>query len=459
MGQRQTIKLGPQPGPQTMFLQSQADIVIFGGSAGGGKTYVLVYEPLRHVNNPLYTRVTFRLESPQIRNPGGLWDESLKLYGPLGLSPKQSTLEWKAVTGWKHKFAHLMLEADMFSWQGAQLVSIGWDELTHFSLRKFWYLQSRLRSMSGIRGYTHATCNPDPDSWVADFIEWWINQETGYPIPERAGKLRFFIRVNDELVWADTRDELVSRYPRDGKFAKSLTFIPSSVYDNKILMQNDPQYEATLRSLSLVERERLLKGNWKIRAAAGTVFKRHWFEIVDAAPAAATRIRYWDRAGTEPNESNKDPDWTAGLKLSRDANGIVYIEDVVRVRQTPFKVEETIKNTATQDGIETNIGIEQDPGQAGKAEANYYVRQLAGFKVKCYPVTKDKITRANPVSAQAEAGNIKIVRGRWNKDLLDELENFPAPEGKGHDDQVDALSGAFQALISIKQITPRAWTI
>jgi predicted phage terminase large subunit-like protein len=116
---------------------------------------------------------------------------------------------------------------------------------------------------------------------------------------------------------------------------------------------------------------------------------------------------------------------------------------MVRIQQSPLGVQNAIKNTASQDGISVRIGIEQDPGQAGVSEADYLVRLLQGYNVKTFKATQDKVTRALPVSSQAEAGNIKILQALWNEDLLRELENFP--EGS-HDDIVDTLSGAFLML-------------
>lgn len=116
---------------------------------------------------------------------------------------------------------------------------------------------------------------------------------------------------------------------------------------------------------------------------------------------------------------------------------------MVRIQESPLGVQHAIRNTASADGFEVLIGIEQDPGQAGVFEAQHIARQLSGFNVRLTKPSKDKITRANPVSAQAEAGNIKIVAGKWNEDFIKELENFP--EG-AHDDIVDALSGAFNMM-------------
>ncbi len=177
------------------------------------------------------------------------------------------------------------------------------DELTHFTESQFWYLVSRNRSMSGVRGYVRATCNPDPDSFVATLITWCIDQETGFPIPERAGKIRWVLRINDTLHWGNTRQELIEQFrgkvPNEALQPKSVTFIPASLNDNALLMKSGPGYYANLLALPTVERERLLGGNWKIRASAGLYFQRRWLKVAAALPADIRLVRSWDLAGTE----------------------------------------------------------------------------------------------------------------------------------------------------------------
>ncbi len=174
----------------------------------------------------------------------------------------------------------------------------------------------------------------------------------------------------------------------------------------------------------------------------GGFFQRNWFEIVDAAPVTGKVCRYWDLAATEQDGKN-DPDWTVGHKMRRDRQGIFYIEDVDRFQGSAFKVEARIVNTASQDGRLCKIGLEQEPGASGKLVANYYTRVLSGYNVKVDSPSASKTVRASPFAAQAEAGNVKLVRGPWNKAYLDELCEFP--NGK-HDDQVDGSSGAFHQL-------------
>lgn len=436
--------VGPQPGPQTAFLSSSADIAIYGGAAGGGKTYALVLEPLRHFDNPLFGAVVFRRNTTQVRNEGGLWHESYKLYTQYDAHPRAAFLEWIFPSGMRLKYAHLENENTVYDWQGSQIPLIGFDELTHFEESQFWYMLSRNRSTSGVPGYIRATCNPDADSWVRKLIDWWIDFE-GYPIPDRSGVLRWFIRIDDTLIWADTREELLEQYGADQQ-PKSLTFIPSTLEDNKILMQTDPSYKANLMALSRVERMRLLGGNWDVRATAGMMFQREWFTVLDAIPSGwIQQLRFWDRAATKPNEVNKDPDWTRGLKLYRYPNDTYLIADIRSMRDTPGQVEKLIKNTASHDTQACRIMSQKDPGSAGVMEAEKFIRMLQGYDVRTVTFNKKKEVRAKPVSAQCEAGNIFVLRAPWNEEFFRELENFP--EG-AHDDQVDVLSGAYNALSS-----------
>ena len=436
------MEIRPQPGPQEAFLASPADIAIYGGAAFGGKTFALLLEGARHSDNPQFGAVIFRRTTKQITNEGGLWDTATSIYPLMGAKPNQSSLTYTWPSGAALSFAHLEHEKNKLDWQGAQVALLGFDELTHFTPGQFWYLVSRNRSTSGVKPYIRATCNPDPDSFVAELIAWWIDQDTGYAIPERSGVLRWFVRIGNTLHWADTPEELQVQFPTIPP--KSLTFIASSFTDNQIGLKADPGYVANLAALPTVERERLMRGNWKVKAAAGDYFKRSYFQIVDAAPAAARRIRYWDRAATEPSEQNPDPDWTAGLRLSETPDGRYYVEHVERFRGTPGKVAARIKATAEQDSASVPVGIEEDPGQAGKFESATYVRELRGFMVLLQSPQGDKEVRATPVSIKASQGMVYVVRGAWNEAFFNELESFP----KGKKDQVDAFSGAYNLLLS-----------
>lgn len=397
--------------------------------------------------------VIFRRTSPQIRNEGGLWDTSEQLYPMVGFYPKESTLEWEHPdSGVTIKFAHIQYEKDKYDWDGSQIPFIGFDELIHFTESQFFYLLTRNRSLCGVKPYVRAGTNPDVDSWVAKLIAWWIDQDEtspnyGLPIPERAGVVRWFVRVNETLVWADSREELHEQYPAIP--AKSLTFIPAKLQDNAILMKENPEYLANLMAQSRVERERLLGGNWKIRPTAGLFFQRGWFPIIEAAPPAKLTCRYWDLAGTEaPDESDAGgPAWTAGVRMSRSLRGGYVIEHVARERLSPFGVENMIKNMAEQDGPNVWQVLERDPGQAGKYQGQAYSRLLDGHRVYITAVPKkSKEERVTQFSAQCESGNISVVRNSaWNESLFLELEQFPDGPYK---DQVDAAGGAYRFLLN-----------
>jgi predicted phage terminase large subunit-like protein len=438
-------QIRPQLGPQERFLATPADIAIYGGAAGGGKSYGLLLEPLRHIANKKFGAVIFRRQMTDVLKEGGLWDVSGELYGSLGAKSNQQQHNYTFGSGARIGFGHLEHEKTKYDWQGGQIALLLFDELTHFTKTQFFYMLSRNRSTSGVKPYVRATTNPDADSWVAEFISWWIDPDTGLPIPERDGVLRYFVRRGETFIWGDTAQELVDSHP-DVKLneVKSVTFIASNIHDNKILLEKDPGYLGNLKAQNLVDRERLLGGNWKIRPSAGLYFKRSYFEVIEAAPAGLLAVRSWDLAATEKKEGT-DPDWTVGLKLSRDSKGTFYVEHVERLQGSPRAVETAICNIAASDGKTVRIRLPQDPGQAGKSQSAYLVSLLAGYIVTTERETGDKVTRAGAASSQAEVGNIKVVRGVWNEVFFSELENFPPT--KGHDDQVDALSGAVNTIL------------
>lgn len=281
-------KLKPQEGYQEDFLSSPADIVIGGGAAGCGKTFALLMEASRHVKTKGFTGIIFRRTTPQIFNPGGLWDTSLDVLNCVGGESVRTHSQWvfRDKDGnqlSRIKFNHLEYEHNIQDHQGGQYAFIGFDELTHFTKKMFFNLISRNRSNCGIKPYIRATCNPDPDSWVADFITWWIDQNTGFPIPERAGVVRYFIQDGDTVVWGDNVQEVVKKCPhvfnrevlknsKPEDLIRSVTFIPGSIYENKELLSVNPQYLGGLLSLDEADQQRLLAGNWKIRQDGMALF-------------------------------------------------------------------------------------------------------------------------------------------------------------------------------------------
>jgi predicted phage terminase large subunit-like protein len=445
----------PQPGPQTDYFLNPADILIYGGAAGSGKSFSLLLDPVRRLHVPGFTSVIFRRTYPEFTNEGGLWDESEKIYPYLGGVPRETDLSWHFPKfNNSIKFSHLEYEKDKHKYQGAQICYEGYDELTHFSQSQFLYLLSRNRSTCGIKPYVRATCNPEAESWVAEFIAYWIDQETGYPIPERSGCLRWFIRDRDAFIWADSKEELrdLAPYIPDEDFLpKSVTFIPAKLSDNPALLQKDPGYRANLLALNYVDRERLLGGNWKIRFSAGTMFKPEWFQFIDAQDLPVPHVhmelvRSWDTAATEPGPGNPDPDYSAGV-LMGEYQGRYYIFDLQHFRRTPGQSEAAYVSTAEMDGRGTDIIMEQEPGSAGKREIDRYKTTLFkgySFQGKTSSGRGDKVIRAKPFSKAVENGLIFLVRGSWNAQFISELSHFPDKDF--HDDITDSAANAFEYL-------------
>lgn len=440
--------IAPQLGPQSTFYETDADIAIYGGAAGGGKSFGILLDFARHVENSRYGGVILRRTSPQITNEGGLWDTSAEIYPSMGGQPIQGVLEWRFPSGATIRFAHLQHEKNKHDWQGSQLPRLGFDELNHFTETQFFYMLSRCRTPIGVRPQIRATCNPDADSWLitgsdgwgSGLIAWWIDSDTGYAIPERSGVIRWFVRISGHIHWADTAEELKEKFP--GSRPKSLTFILSKITDNPILLSKDPGYLANLMAQHPIERARLLEGNWKIRKEAGKFINRGWLEVVEHAPDSAIECRFWDFAATAKEAKGDDPDWTVGTKLRR-VGELYYVVDVIRTRSNPGEVERIVKNTAAADGRNCIVGVEQEPGSAGKMMVARWRSLLKGYNLQAPKPIKDKLERAQPFAVQCEAGNIKILRAPWNDPFLATLHAVP---DSAHDDDLDSVSGAFNVL-------------
>lgn len=482
----QQTEVRPQPGPQEQMLACRADIAIMGGSVYGGKSWCLTVGPLRHVSTRGFTCTTFRRTKPDIRNQGSLWDESLKWYPDHYGRPREQMLEWVFPSGAEIKMDGLQHEQDVLGFKSAQITLLQFDQLEEFTAYQFWYMQSRNRNpyRNGIRAYCRASCNALADTWLAELLQWWWDPETGYALAHRSNMTRWLLRVGDEIHWstiqcpgnapkalwdkarAVAQAELDKVSPGRGRYAISLCFIRASLADNAIGVEADPDYESRVRLLPLVEQERLLGGNWKIRAAAGLVFDRAWFEIVEARPIKVVRrVRYWDKAGTAGAG-----DWSVGVLMSQVEDGTLYIEDVIRGQWHAGEREFVIQQAASLDAdasrasplpaflkdlpmdfkrvpadpVGTIVGVEQEPGSGGKDMARYTIISLAGVAAYADHPTGNLVERAGPLAAQAQVRNVKLVRGPWNGTFLAEAHAFPTTGVP--DDQISAASGALKLL-------------
>lgn len=462
MGKVNIIK--PQP-KQYLFLSCPADIVIYGGAAGGGKTYALLMDAMRFINDGSANYTIFRRTTPAITANGGLWQTAKNLYSSFNIRKKEPPFcEITFPSGYNISFRHLQYEDTVYDYQGAQLSVIAFDELTHFSEHQFFYMMSRNRNHnvnSGVKCYIRATCNPDPDSWVRTLLDWYIGED-GYAIKERSGKIRYFARLGEKMFWGNTKEEVLEQTNEvtllDEKDRvteqniKSFCFIASSLEDNQALMQSDSGYESSLKALSHIDYERLRKGNWNIRASGGNFFKNEYFNYfrsIGKKEDVVAVCRAWDLAGTEKGEKkNSSPDATASCLMARLIDGSFVILEVTNDWLSPAKVRELICEKAKHDyklfGGKYKIFLPQDPGQAGKAQAQAYVKMLSGYVVHTNTVKGDKVTRAEPLMIQFEKNNVILFKNeKWNNAYQSQMVSFP--DGV-HDDMVDASSDAFNQL-------------
>ena len=442
----------PQDGPQEQFLRCSADIAIYGGAAGGGKSYACLLEPLYHVDNPHFEAVLFRRTFKQITAPGGLWDRSMEIYPQVGGIPNFSRMEWRFPSGARVRFSHMQHEQDVISWKGSEIVLIEFDELTDFTEYQFFYMLSRNRSLSGIKPYMRGYTNPDSESWVKHLLAPWVDPT--FPEPARPGEVRYFVREAGVMRWCEP----------DVPFAKSVTFVPATVWDNKLLMERDPSYLANLNALPELERQRLLLGSWVVRPS-GMKFKREWFasHIIDEVPDdLVSVVRFWDLAATEAVEEGRlgrkqdmkdGPDYTAGVKVGVTSYGSYVILDAIWVRRSPHKIRQLIRETAIRDGIECQVWIEQEPGSGGVNTVDAYRREvLPDFDFHALPQSKKKLARANIAASHAEAGNVSLLRGYWNEGFLNFLMAFP--NERVHDDPPDAWFSAMIILTTFAGSIP-----
>lgn len=386
---------------QAAFLALTTREGFYGGAAGGGKSDALLMAALQYVEVPGYTALLLRKNYADLALPGALMDRLGDWLRPHSdVKERDGGKRWEFPSGAVIQFGHMDKPRDRYRYQGAELQFVGWDEVTQFTEVEYRYLLSRLRRLKGVAIPLRSRSAANPDGVGLE----WVKQ----------------------------------RFVVEGR-TRGRPFIPARLEDNPYLDRED--YLQSLNELDPVTRRRLLMGDWEARDA-GRYFSRAWFEVVDEGPPRARRARYWDLAATEP-KPGRDPDWTTGLLLA-EYDGAFWVEDVVRVRERPGECERLIRATAIRDGYEVPVWFEEEPGASGRHLIDHYRRRiLQGWNVRSVRHSGSKEVRAQPVASRAEAGLIRLVRGAWIGPFLDELDGFP---GTAHDDQVDALSGAWEAL-------------
>jgi predicted phage terminase large subunit-like protein len=348
---------------------------------------------LQHVHVSGYAALLLRKTYADLSLPGALMDRALEWLHATDATWSDKTKTWTFPSGATLTFGYLENQRDHLRYQGAEFQYIGFDELTQFPEHQYRYLLSRLRRLKTMDVPIRMRAASNPGGIGHE----WVKQ-------------RFVVNNDPQRV-----------------------FVPARLEDNPYLDQEE--YRKALAQLDHVTRAQLERGDWDVSYEGG-LFKRQWFDVVRQAPDGR-RVRYWDKAATPDGG-----DYTVGLRLCR-VHDVYYVEDVIRGQWSPGERDTIIRQTAAMDGHGVAVWLEQEPGSSGVDSAQAAVRMLAGYNVHVEKVTGSKLSRAQPVSSQAEGRNIKLVAAAWNADFLNELCAFP---NGAHDDQVDALSGAFNHL-------------
>lgn len=276
-------EIKPQPGFQEKATDCPADIAIIGGAAGGGKTWCLLYEPLKYVFDPTpdFKGIIFRRNSVNIKTTGGLWDQAKELYRklPNGFRPTpqggNNHFKFTFPTGFDLQLAHLHEEDSVYGYQGAEISYIAFDELTHFTEDQFFYMLSRNRSTCDVIPYVRASTNPQGEGWVKRLISPWIYPDDypvevlrGAPIPEMQGVVLYVARIDGEVLLNETPEGLLKMLPPElaesmpAEAIRSITFVAGKITENEILLRSNPGYLGNLLQLSESERAQLLDGRW-----------------------------------------------------------------------------------------------------------------------------------------------------------------------------------------------------
>lgn len=389
-------------------------------------------------------------------------DESHKIYPHFGGRYGKQEMKWTFPSGAFIQFRGF--PDDYTSLQSMQATHILIDEAgtLQWKEHEVLFLLSRMRS-GEYKGKQMLimSCNPEYASFLKNWVEYSLDPD-GVPVEGTENRVRYFVNLEGKMFWADSEQEL---YEMCGAglvwgetfVPKSFKFIPATIIDNPVLIKNNPEYYASLLAQPRVNQLRYLKGSWSAREEAGSFFKRSMVKIVDMPPTDGDLkiVRAWDLAYSVPTETNKDPDYTCGVKMCRDRFGNYTVLDVIWARMLHGDVLNLIAKTAFEDGIDDCAVVLPKDSAAGAYVHSHMKRELAELGI--YTNTdvmsghRSKIQRFLPFCAVVDSGSVSILKRDWTERFLTELEYFTGERGK-HDDGVDGVSSAFKFLANKQSI-------
>ena len=471
---------------QEMFINSTAFRTIYGGSMGGGKTFMGLMRFLLYVDDPNFIGFVIRKNASDLRGAGGAYDEALAMFSKYDpkLKYTKQPMQMTFSSGAKIFFTGLDGDAGMKSLQGKQISAIMLDEATHFTEEEIVWAESRLRTKADMIPNIWLTCNPDKSSvifqWIKDFYLYpkgtIIDGEDvgGRANPQRDSVVRYYLKVGNNTEWGDSREELIEKFGH--KFPKSkttgettaspksFTFISATCLDNPPLLEATPDYVSTLASLPRATREKALYGNWLAEEEGSGYFKRSWTPLISDVDYSKVKryVRAFDIAYSIPSETNPFPDYTASVLMAKMQDDSYVVVHAERVHKRAGDVEDYVFSVIKKD-LEYYKGkyqayLPQDPS-AGKLTAIYW-QKLAlnnGVSIRFYrtPTYVGKVGSFQPFSASAEVGLVSVVKdSEWNDFYFSELEAFDGKRSTNtkKDDLVDSTSLAFNVLATSKEL-------
>ena len=474
--------LAAQPGPQTQLLaMAEVDIIIFGGSAGGGKTMGLIQCPLSAIQKfPGYDAVLFRRTLADAKKPGSVIRATDDWYPGMGAKYHGTDHKWTFPNKSGVTIAHIQHEKNLEDWKGGAFGAALWDELTAFTSRMFWYMPTRMRGVGGGRPFSRATTNPQHEGWVKDFLVsgTYVDRVTGWVNYDMAGVIQYIYRQDEgEVYWFKSREEAIiwwsindpkeyAKYKAGKRKARepwTFTFIPSRLDDNQLLLKENPEYLQNLENQSRRDRMELLYGCWNAPMEKGMYFRPDWVKriVQEHTDRIITDIigsnhydlcRGWDYAYTA-KEEGKDPDFTVGILMAyHKKTRMYYILDIEQGRYAgpdfdAFVGEVAQKDIAVYGQNKVTISL-PNGGFEKQISANLVNTVLAGLPVHTSPERGNKESRFQGFAAMAKTGMLRIPLDIPNYSFwVNQLVSFKGSKHtKGHDDAVDATSRAFNYL-------------
>jgi phage terminase large subunit-like protein len=453
--------------------------------AGSGKSHILNHLPLLVIDDPRTHCIMYRKTNPQLE--GGLWPNGCEIYKtkmPPTMKPKVREQKKEIIfpNGAKIKYQQAENTAKAKDdAQGQEFTMVTVDEACQHDFEFLEYLMSRLRSPSRHFSRMVMSCNPDPDHKIRELIDWYIGED-GFPIPEREGVVRYFIRESGEFVWGDTREDLGDRFGiAESDWEEkiiSFSFVSGLVYDNPFMLENNKSYVAFLEGLNEVDKAQLLYGNWDARLVGANYWERGWLKEIstDEAPSDISWCRAYDLATTERSQANKYPDPTACAMIGK-SNGYYYLagnyhenfyDDLYEVYGQFCKRSGDRDNhiimQAELDGDSVTIVLPVDPGASGRTAYESMAANFTehGFLVKPDPMpnNKSKLVRFQPFATACENGLVSILVDTFDKKTLSfiykQLEKFDGERSTASkkDEFPDLFSSGFNFMAKNKIAKP-----